>query len=270
VKYEKLVDPLQIIKCVDKLSEFLEVVIFIEKPIVSSKNLRKIIPEIYRSILEKNFIHLSKMKNQRRIAEFLLQSKAIILEPASPFTWASGWKSPIYCDNRKTLSYPGIRSEIRDAYVEAIRKQFRSVEVIAGVATGAIAQGALVADAMSLPFVYVRSTAKGHGMKNMVEGSIRKDQKVVVVEDLISTGGSSLRAINALRAEGCTVLGMVATFDYGFKISEMNFKQEEVTVVTLTDYESMLAQAVESRYISEVQLPLLRKWRQDPENWNGE
>ncbi len=207
------------------------------------------------------------MRTNRRIAEFLLQSKAIKLEPASPFTWASGWKSPIYCDNRKTLSYPEIRTKIRDAYVELIREKFGSVEVIAGVATGAIAQGALVADVMNLPFIYVRSSAKGHGMQNLVEGSYQEGQKVVVLEDLISTGGSSLKAVEALRAAGCEVLGMVATFTYGFRLSEGNFKQQALEVVTLTDYETMLTQALESGYINEKQLPVLKNWRIDPENW---
>lgn len=207
------------------------------------------------------------MKTNRRIAELLLQSKAIILEPASPFTWASGWKSPIYCDNRKTLSYPAVRTSIRDAYVECIENNFESPEVIAGVATGAIAQGALVAEKMGLPFIYVRSSAKGHGMQNMVEGHIEPGQRVLVIEDLISTGGSSLKAVQALRSEGCDVTGMVATFTYGFEAAAKNFQEQQIAVLTLTDYNTMLDQALESGYIKKEQLPLLQKWRTDPAGW---
>ena len=210
------------------------------------------------------------MRTNRRIAEFLLQSKAIKLEPASPFTWASGWKSPIYCDNRKTLSYPEIRTAIRDAYVECIRENFEIPDVIAGVATGAIAQGALVADAMDLPFIYVRSSAKGHGMQNLIEGAFVPGQRVLVIEDLISTGGSSLKAVDALREAGCQVTGMIATFTYGFEVAEKNFADHEIEVRTLTDYETMLQQAVDNGYITENQIPLLKKWRLEPEKWKGE
>ena len=209
------------------------------------------------------------MKTNRRIAEFLLQSKAIILEPANPFTWASGWKSPIYCDNRKTLSYPEIRSYIRDAYAACIRDNFGQAEVIAGVATGAIAQGALVADVLELPFIYVRSSAKGHGMQNLIEGRYSPGQKVVVVEDLISTGGSSMKAVEALREAGCEVVGMVATFTYGFAAAMQTFSENKLKVLCLTDYETMLDQALESSYIRKEQLPLLQKWREDPENWKN-
>lgn len=208
--------------------------------------------------------------NKRQIAEFLLQSKAIKIEPASPFSWASGWKSPIYCDNRKTLSYPDTRSYIRNQYVEAINKSFKNVDLIAGVATGAIAQGALVADAMDLPFVYVRSAAKKHGMENLIEGFYEKGQRVVVIEDLISTGGSSLKAVEALRKAGCEVLGMVATFTYGFELAEKNFTEHHLDVVTLLDYESMLQQALEIGYIKPEQIETLKKWRLDPANWTGE
>lgn len=210
------------------------------------------------------------MSTNRRMAEFLLQSKAIKLEPASPFTWASGWKSPIYCDNRKTLSYPGIRTSVRDAYVACIHTNFELPDVIAGVATGAIAQGALVADALGLPFIYIRSSAKGHGMQNLIEGAYTPGQKVIVIEDLISTGGSSLRAVKALRDAGCIVTGMVATFTYGFRIAEEKFAEHDLEVRTLTDYDTMLDQALESGYITESQLPLLKKWRLDPENWSAE
>lgn len=210
------------------------------------------------------------MRTKRRIADLLLQSKAIKLEPASPFTWASGWKSPIYCDNRKTLSYPGIRTSIRDAYIASIYNYFPHPEVIAGVATGAIAQGALVADSLGLPFIYVRSSAKGHGMQNLIEGDYAPGQKVLVIEDLVSTGGSSLNAVEALREAGCIVTGMVATFTYGFRISEERFAEHKLEVRTLTDYDTMLEQALASGYITEAQVPLLKKWRQDPANWSPE
>ncbi len=207
--------------------------------------------------------------NKRQIAEFLLQSKAIKIEPASPFSWASGWKSPIYCDNRKTLSFPDTRSYIRDQYVEAIRSNFDGADLIAGVATGAIAQGALVADQMNLPFVYVRSSAKKHGMENLIEGFYEKGQQVVVIEDLISTGGSSLKAVEALREAGIKVLGMVATFTYGFDLAEKNFADHQVDIVTLSDYESMLQQALDSGYIQPDQVEMLQQWRMDPANWTG-
>ena len=208
------------------------------------------------------------MKTNREIAESLLQSKAIILEPASPFTWASGWKSPIYCDNRKTLSFPEIRSSIRDAYINCIHDNFEIPDVIAGVATGAIAQGALVADAMKLPFIYIRSSAKGHGMQNLIEGNYSAGQKIIVIEDLISTGGSSMKAVSALREAGCEVTGMVATFTYGFRVSEKTFAENDLKVRTLTDYETMLEQAVESGYLEKKQLPLLQEWRLNPAGWN--
>lgn len=208
------------------------------------------------------------MNLQKKIAEFLLQSKAIILQPASPFTWASGWKSPIYCDNRKILSFPEIRSEIRDAYVEVINRNFEKPDIIAGVATGAIAQGALVADKMNLPFIYIRNNPKGHGMLNLIEGVYQPGQKIIVIEDLISTGGSSLKAVDALNDAGCNVLGMLATFTYGFALAEERFTEYKLTVKTLTDYETMILQAVEKGYIKEEELSLLRDWRKDPSHWN--
>ena len=210
---------------------------------------------------------MMKTTTTRRIAESLLQSKAIILEPASSFTWASGWKSPIYCDNRKTLSFPEIRSAIRDAYVECIHENFEIPDVIAGVATGAIAQGALVAEAMKLPFIYIRSSAKEHGTQSLIEGSFSAGQKVIVIEDLISTGGSSIKAVTALREAGCEVTGMVATFTYGFKVSEEAFANNNLKVKTLTNYETMLKQAVENGYIEQDQLPVLRRWQLDPAAW---
>ncbi len=201
------------------------------------------------------------------IAKLLLQSKAIKLQPASPFTWASGWKSPIYCDNRKTLSFPEIRTAIRNAYVACVKTHFGHPDLIAGVATGAIAQGALVADQLNLPFIYIRSSAKGHGMQNLIEGHFEAGQTVVVIEDLISTGGSSLKAVDALIEAGCEVKGMVAAFTYGFSESENRFKEYGLEVHTLTNYETLLTQAVKSEYIEEDQVPFLKKWREDPAGW---
>lgn len=209
------------------------------------------------------------MKRDREIAEFLLQSKAIKLSPANPYTWASGWKSPIYCDNRITLSYSEIRSSIKKAFVEIVVNKFPNAQVIAGVATGAIAQGALVAEAMELPFIYVRSKPKGHGMQNLIEGRVEKGQKVVVIEDLISTGGSSMKAVEALRVVGCDVLGMVAIFTYGFAASERTFETHQLKVHTLTDYEVLLEQALESGYIAAGDVALLQEWRKDPAAWKG-
>lgn len=206
--------------------------------------------------------------HQLSIPYYLLQSKAIKLEPANPFTWASGWKSPIYCDNRRTLGFPEIRGIIRDALVQTVSQYYPDVEVIAGVATGAIAQGVLVADDMGLPFVYVRSSAKGHGLGNQVEGYLEAGKKVVVVEDLISTGGSSLAAVDALRKVGNPVLGMVAVFTYGFRQATDNFTQAECELHTLTDYNELLELAVASGYILLEQLETLRQWRQAPEQWN--
>jgi len=205
--------------------------------------------------------------NQREIAELLLQSKAIKLEPAKPFKWASGWNSPIYCDNRITLSYPAIRGIIRDRFAALIRDEFPGVELIAGVATGAIAQGVLVADKLDLPFVYVRASAKEHGRQNLIEGRIEGLKNVVIVEDLISTGGSSLKAAAALREAGCNVQGMVAIFTYGFKQAEENFRKENVRLMTLSNYEILLEAAISSGYIKDEYLEVLRRWRLDPENW---
>lgn len=208
-------------------------------------------------------------ETSRKISRFLLQSKAVILKPMKPFTWASGWLSPIYCDNRLTLSYPEIRSFIRDAYISVIQDNFPSSEVIAGVATGAIAQGALVAEGLKLPFVYVRPSAKEHGRMNRVEGQLDPGSKVVVVEDLVSTGGSSLKAIEALREAGASVLGMVATFTYGFRLAEDSFREEGVPLITLTDYDTLIREALESGDITPGQLALLREWREDPSGWKG-
>jgi orotate phosphoribosyltransferase len=204
------------------------------------------------------------------IPNYLLQSKAIKLEPAKPFTWASGWKSPIYCDNRITLSYPQIRSAIRDALTELIKKNFPEATIIAGVATGAIAQGALVAQELNLPFAYVRSAPKKHGMENLIEGEVRPNQKVVLVEDLISTGSSSLMAVEALRKAGAEVLGMVAIFTYGFDTAVENFKNAGCKLITITNYEQLLEIAVPEGYITASQLGLLKEWRKNPASWMQE
>jgi len=203
-----------------------------------------------------------------KIAESLLQIKAIKLNPTTPFQWASGWNSPIYCDNRKTLSYPPVRTYIRQQFVEAINERYPNVEAIAGVATGGIALGALVAEAMGLPFAYVRSASKGHGMQNMIEGDIYANQKIVVIEDLISTGGSSLKAVTALREHGCDILGMVAIFTYGFDVAEKNFEENKCDLVTLSDYDSMLTAAVSADYVSETDLNSLSEWRKSPNTWS--
>ena len=202
-----------------------------------------------------------------KIAEFLLQIKAIKLNPSSPFTWASGWKSPIYCDNRVTLSQPQIRTYIRQQLEQAILNDFGKPDVIAGVATGAIAQGALVAEAMGLPFVYVRSSAKEHGMGNLIEGRIEKGQSVVVVEDLISTGMSSLKAVDALRQAGCEVKGMAAIFTYGFKTANDNFKKAKCKLHALSDYDTLIKQALKSNYITDKDLKPLKAWRENPAEW---
>ena len=205
----------------------------------------------------------------RHVADLLLSSKAIILEPSNPFTWASGWLSPIYCDNRVTLSYPETRDYIKEAFRTTIQKHFKSPDLIAGVATGAIAQGALVADIMNLPFVYVRPSAKEHGRQNLIEGRLQSGQKVVVVEDLISTGGSSLKAVEALREAGAEVLGMVAIFSYGFELAATNFREAGVELHTLTDYHVLLETALSTAYIQLDQVEMLKQWRKNPSQWKG-
>lgn len=200
-------------------------------------------------------------------AEKLLNVKAIKLQPNDPFTWASGWKSPFYCDNRKTLSYPDLRDFVKLQFVHIIMEQFPEAEVVAGVATGAIAQGALVADELHLPFVYVRSKPKDHGLENLIEGDLKAGSKVVVVEDLISTGGSSLKAVDAIRKAGCEVVGMCASYTYGFPVAKQAFEDAKVKLVTLTDYENVVEKALETGYISENEVPMLHEWRKDPANW---
>ncbi len=202
-----------------------------------------------------------------KVAEFLLQVKAVKLQPHKPFIWASGWKSPIYCDNRVTLSFPQVRTYIRQQFVDAILEKFGKPDVIAGVATGGIAQGALVAQEMGLPFVYVRSEAKKHGLTNMIEGIVEKGQSVVVIEDLISTGGSSLKAVDALREAGCDVKGMAAIFTYGFKTAVDNFKKAKCELVTLSNYDTMINQALQSDYINDKDLASLKAWRENPAEW---
>ena len=202
-------------------------------------------------------------------AEKLLQVKAVKLQPQEPFTWASGWKSPIYCDNRKILSYPALRSFVRTELTRLVMEQFPQAEAVAGVATGAIAQGALVADQLALPFAYVRSKPKDHGMGNLIEGELPQGAKVVVVEDLISTGGSSLKAVEALRQAGFQVVGMVASYTYGFPQAEKAFAEAGVQLVTLSNYNAVVNQAVATGYIAQSDVELLSKWRQDPANWTG-
>ena len=209
----------------------------------------------------------SKTDSALKIAEFLLQIKAVKLEPSKPFTWASGWKSPIYCDNRKTLSYPKIRTFIRQEFVKVISDKFGKPDVIAGVATGGIAHAALVAQEMGLPMIYVRSEPKSHGLTNMIEGVVEKGQSVIVLEDLISTGGSSLKVVTALRDQGCDVKGMVSIFTYGFKVASDAFKKAKCDIESLCNYEILIQQAVKSGYVSEKDIAKLKAWRDNPSEW---
>ena len=201
-------------------------------------------------------------------AELLLQINAIKLNSENPFTWASGWKSPIYCDNRIILSFPAVRNYIRDEFSKNIEKQFGKPDVIAGVATGAIGIGTVVAESLGLPFVYVRPEAKKHGRLNQVEGFLQKGQNVVVVEDLISTGNSSLMAVEALRNEGANIKGMAAIFSYGFDVAKENFKNQNVDLFTLSNYDSLLELAVAKEYITEKEQALLQNWRKKPSEWD--
>lgn len=204
---------------------------------------------------------------KKEFAKKLLAIKAIKLQPNDPFTWASGWKSPFYCDNRKTLSFAKLRTFVKLELTHAVLEHFPEAEAVAGVATGAIAQGALVADALNLPFAYVRSKPKDHGLENLIEGELKPGLKVVVVEDLISTGGSSLKAVEALRRHGCEVVGMVASYTYGFDVAEKAFEEAGVKLVTLTDYDHVVATALETGYIAESDIQLLNDWRKDPAGW---
>lgn len=202
-------------------------------------------------------------------AEKLLHIKAIKLQPENPFTWASGWKSPFYCDNRKTLSYPELRNFVKIELSRIVAEEFPECDAIAGVATGAIPQGALVADELHLPFVYVRSKPKDHGLENLIEGELRPGMKVVVIEDLISTGGSSLKAVDAIRRNGCEVIGMVASYTYGFDVAKKAFEETDVRLITLTNYEAVVKAAVASGYIQEDAVEVLDTWRKDPAHWIG-
>lgn len=217
-----------------------------------------------KTIIKKTYIMDTLKKD---FASKLLNVKAIKLQPNDPFTWASGWKSPFYCDNRKTLSYPGLRNFVKLELVHAVLEHFPEAEAVAGVATGAIAQGALVADELNLPFVYVRSKAKDHGMGNLIEGELEKGSKVVVVEDLISTGGSSLKAVAALREAGYEVVGMVASYTYGFPVAAEAFAEAGVRLETLTDYDHVVAEAVATGYIAESDVEVLAEWRKNPSEW---
>lgn len=202
------------------------------------------------------------------VADKLLEIQAIRLQPEKPFTWASGWKSPIYCDNRLSLSFPEVRNLIRDQLVKSVRHFFREAEAIAGVATAGIPQGALIANELGLPFIYVRSKPKGHGMENMIEGKVTPGQKVVVVEDLVSTGGSSLKAAEDLKNAGFEVLGMVAIFSYGFEVADKNFTSAGIKLVCLSHYDALLPMALKKNYITSETLESLQEWRKDPGGWN--
>jgi orotate phosphoribosyltransferase len=204
---------------------------------------------------------------EKIFAAKLLKVKAIKLQVDNPFTWASGWKSPFYCDNRKTLSYPTLRNFVKVELSRVILENFADVDAVAGVATGAIAQGALVADELNLPFVYVRSKPKDHGLENLIEGELKPGMKVVVVEDLISTGGSSLHAVEAIRKNGCEVIGMVASYTYGFPVAVEAFKNANVKLITLTNYSAVVEEAVKTGYISEDDIETLNEWREDPAHW---
>lgn len=200
-------------------------------------------------------------------AEKLLKIKAVKLQPSNPFTWASGWKSPIYCDNRKLMSYPDIRNFLKVQFARIIFEKYPHVEAIAGVATGAIAPGALVADLLGLPFVYVRATPKDHGLENLIEGDLKPNQKVVVVEDLVSTGLSSLKAVEAIRKDGADVIGMVSIFSYGFPIATQNLKDANVELTSLSNYDAILDEALRTEYIDESELETLQEWREKPDTW---
>lgn len=207
-------------------------------------------------------------KLERIIASKLLKIKAVKLQPSNPFTWASGWKSPIYCDNRKTLSYPPLRNLIKLELARLIREKYDQVDAIAGVATGAIAQGAMVAEELGLPFVYVRSSPKDHGLENLIEGDLKPGMKVVVIEDLISTGGSSLKAVDAIRADGSDVIGMLAIFTYDFPVANEAFRKAKVELTALSNYQAVLEMALSTNYIQESELKELQEWRKSPQTWS--
>ena len=211
---------------------------------------------------------MNEQETSMALASFLLQIKAIKLNPANPFTWASGLKSPIYCDNRVTLSYPQVRTFIREGFVKMCLDKFGKPDVIAGVATGGIPQGALVAQELGLPFVYVRSEKKSHGMNNQIEGVINSGQSVVIIEDLVSTGKSSLNAVEALREKGAIIKGMLAIFTYGMDVATENFKNNKCELFTLTNYNALIQKAAEERYIREDDLTSLMEWKNNPQAWS--
>lgn len=204
---------------------------------------------------------------EKMTAEKLLRIKAIKLQPSNPFTWASGWKSPIYCDNRKLFSYPAIRNFVKIELSRLAMEIYPDADAVAGVATGAITPGALVADALGLPFIYVRSTPKDHGLENLIEGELKPNSKVLVIEDLISTGGSSLKAVEAIKRDGSEVVGMIAIFNYELPISKANFEKAGVELTTLTNYDAVLSEALRINYIEEDELETLQEWKKDPSNW---
>lgn len=207
---------------------------------------------------------------EKNVARYLLEIEAVKLSPDKPFTWASGWKSPIYCDNRKILSYPLIRSTICGYIKDVIEERYSDVEIIAGIATGAIAWGAIVAEIMNKPFIYVRSSAKDHGLQNQIEGLLPQGAKVVVIEDLVSTGMSSMEAVNALQKKGATVEGTVAIFSYNFDKSRRAFENGNVELITLSNYDTLLDEAVTCKYIKAKDVDVLREWRFSPESWGTE
>lgn len=211
-----------------------------------------------------------RLESALKVPEFLMQIKAIKLNISNPYTWASGWKSPIYCDNRRTLSFPPIRNYIRQEFVKLVRDEFIAPDAIAGVATGGIPHGVLVAEAIGLPFVYVRTGKKSHGLGNQIEGAIEKGQRVVVIEDLVSTGMSSLNAVEALREAGSMVIGMAAIFTYNFMKAKENFEDHNCRLITLSDYNSLIKVALQNGYIKESDVEILERWRDNPEEWGKE
>ncbi len=204
-----------------------------------------------------------------RVAEYLLQIKAIKLNPNEPFVWTSGWQSPIYCDNRLALAYPAIRTFIRQELSKAAEEHFTKADVVAGVATAGIPQGALVAQQLDLPFAYVRAEAKKHGMGNQIEGEINPGQKVILIEDLVSTAKSSIAAIKALKAHGAEVVGIISIFTYGFEVAEKAFENEKCKFVSLCNYESLIEKAIELNYVDKSTLPVLESWNKSPETWKA-
>jgi len=210
---------------------------------------------------------ITDIDNAAKIAEYLLQIKAVKLQPNDPFTWSSGWKSPIYCDNRKTLSYPKIRTFIRQSFTKTVLEEYGKPDIIAGVATGGIAMGALVAEELGVPFIYVRSSAKGHGLENLIEGAYTSGSNVVVIEDLISTGGSSLKAVEALRAAELNVKGVVAIFNYGFEAATKAFEKANCPLKVLSNYDIMIEIALKQDTVTETDMAPLREWRVSPETW---